>query len=126
MSDKYETDPWINAMFPHNKWYDPCPIDWTPDMPSGLDLTWSREMHVDDLGIFVNPPYSNPLPWVEKAIYENKYHCETVVMLLKHDSSTKWFAKLQEAGAHFLFINGRLKYRTGTAAAFPSILAVLK
>lgn len=124
-TDKYETDPWILAMYPPKYWYDPCPIDWTPDQPSGLDIIWSHEMHIDDIGIFVNPPYSNPLPWVKKAIVENRFHNETIVMLLKHDSSTKWFAALQEAGAKFLFVNGRLKYGTNRGAAFPSVLAIL-
>ena len=42
------------------------------------------------------------------------------------DSSTVWFKELVEAGAHFLWVNKRLKHCTGSAAAFPSMLAVLE
>ena len=63
------------------------------------------------------------MPWVEKAIAENKKG-KVVVLLVKHDSSTKWYAKLHEAGAHFLPISGRLSF-SGKAAPFPSVLVVL-
>ena len=83
--------------------------------------------------MYVNPPYSNPLPWVEKAIYEiDKYPDSTIVMLLKHDSSTRWFRMLHEAGATFLMFQGRLDFDSpdglgivGSCASFPSVLVVL-
>lgn len=117
-SDKYETDSWIRAMFPSGIWFDPCPIDWVPTDPCGLTIRWRTRT-------FVNPPYSNPLPWVRKAIDCNYLDGHIVVMLLKHDSSTEWYRLLHEAGAHFILINRRLKYGTKTGAAFPSVLAVL-
>lgn len=73
---------------------------------------------------FVNPPYSNPLPWVEHAIKEHQKG-KDVVLLLKMDTSTRWFTRLQEAGAMFLWVNGRLRYGTGSPANFPSMLALL-
>ena len=117
-SDKYETDSWIRAMFPSDIWFDPCPIDWVESDPCGLMISWWTPT-------FVNPPYSNPLPWVMKAIDANQLDGHTVVLLLKHDSSTKWYRLLHEAGAKILLINERLKYGTKTGAAFPSMLAVL-
>ena len=87
----------------------------------GLEAEWSK--YHDQ--IYINPPYSNPLPWVEKAIIERDLNPCVIVMLLKHDSSTQWWAKLHEAGARFLPIMGRLKHGTGTAAPFPSVLVVL-
>lgn len=127
--DSYATDSWIKAMFPLSPsyhqcsvdlglWFDPCPLNdkWTRN---GLECAWKDRT-------FVNPPYSNPLPWVEKAIFLNKSNGWTIVMLLKHDSSTKWFAKLQEAGAKFMMIQGRLKHGTGRGCSFPSIIAVLE
>lgn len=39
--------------------------------------------------IFMNPPYSDPLPFVEKAWEDSKNF--RVVMLLKADHSTKWY-----------------------------------
>ncbi len=126
-TDKYETDKWIKAMFPSYLWYDPCPIDWDPQVDNdGLITDWYWHVrHIDNqyTGVFVNPPYSNPLPWVKKAIDQSK-NCP-VVMLLKHDSSTEWFRLLHEAGARMMMINKRLKYGTNRSAAFPSVLVVL-
>jgi len=39
---------------------------------------------------FMNPPYSNPLPFVEKA-WEDARFCR-IVLLLKVDTSTKWWS----------------------------------
>ena len=98
-------------------WYDPCPLSQGLVERDGLNSDWVGDR------IFLNPPYSNPMPWVEKAIAESKKG-KVVVLLLKHDSSTKWYAKLHEAGAHFLPIMGRLNF-TGKVAPFPSVLVVL-
>jgi len=111
-SDNFRTDKWILQIF--DGWFDPCPYD--PDVElDGLALEWPN------LPVFINPPYSNPLPWVVKAIH----HSNTVALLLKHDSSTRWFKLLHEAGAHFLLVNGRLSHQTGRPASFPSVLAIL-
>ena len=113
-NDNYETDEWIKDIF--DGWFDPCPLNSNPNT-DGLDVVWGAKT-------FINPPYSNPKPWVEKAIEENKKG-NTIVILLKMDTSTRWFKSLQEAGAKFLWINGRLKHRTGKPANFPSMLAIL-
>ena len=46
-------------------------------------------------------------------------------MLLRVDTSTKWFMRLCEANAKFMFINGRLKHHTGKPANFASMLVFL-
>lgn len=46
-------------------------------------------------------------------------------MLLKIDPTTKWYRLLQEAGAHFLTFNERLRYSELDKAGFPSVLAIL-
>jgi len=114
-NDNYETDSWIKAMF--DGWFDPCPLNpcW---VTNGLLIDWPNKT-------FVNPPYSDPYPWVEKAIETSTIGC-TVVMLLKHDTSTRWWRRLHEANAKFLPIMGRLQYGTGKNAAFPSVLVVLE
>ncbi len=114
-NDEYESPLWILRMFPH--FHDPCPIDGKTD---GL-------LDRDDWGVraYVNPPYSNVLPWVEKAIKVNQKGC-FVVMLLKHDSSTEWYRLLHQAGAHFMLPNERLKFSNKKGANFPSMLAVLE
>ena len=72
------------------------------------------------------------MPWIEKAIEENKKG-KMIVLLLKMDTSTKWFSRLKESKAKFLWINGRLhykkesyKYFKNTPLPFPSMLAILK
>lgn len=115
MTDNYTTPDWLMKIF--KDWFDPCPIS------TGV----LREF--DGLGswknkTFVNPPYSNPLLWVEKAIEENKKG-KMIVMLLKVDTSTKWFAKLIEAKAEILWFSRRLRF-TDTPANFPSMLVILK
>lgn len=121
--DNWGTPDWLMDVF--SDWFDPCPFNPNPTI-DGLTLDWKDKT-------YVNPPYSNPLKWVEKAIEENKKG-KTIAMLLKHDSSTKWYAKLQEAKAHFFLLNGRLKfkgknYNEGTGklspANFPSIIVIL-
>ena len=112
-SDNYQTDSWLMTLF--EDWHDPCPFrsveedGWT----NGLIEPWPGKS-------FVNPPYSDPLPWVRKAIVESR-RGNPVVMLLKHDSSTRWYRELQEAGARILPIFGRLKFRTGPQASIPTV-----
>jgi hypothetical protein len=116
-NDEYATPQWLREIFA--TWYDPCPLNGKWDM---LKEEWAST-HCGDR-IFINPPYSNPLPWVLKAIEE--YHKGKIVaLLLKHDSSTQWFAKLHEAGAHFLPIMGRLSFDGEKPAPFPSVLVIL-
>ena len=115
MMENYSTPKWILEIF--EDWFDPCPLNDNPKV-NGLDIEWKDKT-------YVNPPYSNPLPWVEKAIEENKKG-KTIVLLLRMDTSTRWFKELQESGAKFLWINGRLKFGdTGKPAPFPSMLVIL-
>jgi len=126
-TDSYHTDRWVKAMFPMA--FDPCPYDpeWEDMRYDGLTDDWGTGWpHV----IFINPPYSNPLPWVHRCLQElGEANMEgrkiTMILLLKHDSSTKWYKLLHEAGAHFLMIGERLKHCTKTGAAFPSVMVVL-
>ena len=122
MSDDYPSDEWILEMF--KGWFDPCPLG-AKEIGNGLEVDWWNKRHV-----YVNPPYSEPHLWVEKALMELfKANMEgkpyTCVMLLKHDSSTRWFRSLHEAGAHLMLISERLSFQTGSPAAFPSLMAVI-
>ncbi len=114
MTDNYATDIRIMELF--NDWFDPCPLNDNPNF-DGLSIDWKDKT-------YVNPPYSKPLPWIEKAILENSKG-KLVVMLLRMDTSTKWFKLLQEANAVFLWINGRLRFNGGKPANFPSMLVIL-
>jgi hypothetical protein len=98
------------------EWFDPCPLNPNPEL-DGLSIDWKDRT-------FINPPYSKPFPWIEKAIQESKKG-KRIVLLLKMNSSTSWFKRLQESGATFLWINGRLRFHTGKPANFPSMLVLL-
>ena len=113
-NDNYATDERIMDMF--RDWFDPCPLNPNPEI-DGLKIDWKDRT-------YVNPPYSKPLVWVEKAIEENKKG-KLIVMLLRMDTSTIWFQKLQEAGSMFLWINGRLRFNNLKPANFPSMLVIL-
>lgn len=113
MTDKYNTPKWILDMFPDH--FDPCPIDWKEGDPDGLKINWATRN-------FVNPPYSETEKWVKKALEEAKKG-NKIVMLLRMDTSTKWFRNLLEAGANFWISWDRLHF--AGRAPFPSILVIL-
>ena len=108
-TDSYNSEPWILKMFQQPEWFDPCPYDNNPNN-DGLDIEWKDKT-------YVNPPYSKPMPWIEKAIEESNKG-KIVVMLLKVDTSTRWFAKIHESKAQILWINGRLRYRKDSYERF--------
>lgn len=121
--NNWGTPDWLMELF--EDWFDPCPLNPNPDF-NGLEIEWKDKT-------YVNPPYSNPLPWVEKAINERKKG-KTIVMLLKVDTSTRWFAKLFESGVKILWLNGRLRFKGEnyfngngklSPANFPSMLVIL-
>jgi len=112
--DDWKTPGWLMRLF--SSYYDPCPLNGT----GGLEAEWGGASEP----VFVNPPYSNPLPWVLKAVQEHR-RGKTVVLLLKLDCSTRWYRELASAGAHIIFINERLHFSDSDAANFPSMLAIL-
>lgn len=62
------------------------------------------------LRIFVNPPYSNPLPFVQRAA-ELKKAGHIVVMLLPADKSTRWYQVIQENASEVIdIIGGRISF----------------
>lgn len=117
-----------------------------------------KDMSTDNLSgfnrAFMNPPYSNPLPFIKKA-YEDSKYCK-IVMLIKCDTSTKawgvfweyeksrvreatpymrsweWVDKLSgpKPGVEVRFLPKRLKFeRDGVpsknCAAFPSAIVIM-
>lgn len=82
-----------------------------------------------DCKCFMNPPYSKPKPFVNRAIELIKNNVKTVC-LLKCDTSTILFNELY--GKHEIrFIKGRLKFinpefSKSVHAPFPSMLVIIK
>ena len=69
-----------------------------------LTMDWNAQF------CWLNPPYSNPLPFVEKAIEQSKLG-KTVVMLLNVDNSTKWFSLCVKHASDIVFITeGRIPF----------------
>lgn len=78
--------------------------------------------------IWLNPPYSNPYPWVKKA-YEESLKGGTIVCLLPADISTKWFHEWVIGKAEIRLIQGRINFDNPTpgkysAPKFGSMIAV--
>lgn len=66
--------------------------------------------HAEPLRIFVNPPYSNPLPFVERAAALMKQGY-LVVMLLPADKSTKWYQVIQDNATEVIdIVGGRINF----------------
>jgi len=61
--------------------------------------------------VFVNPPYSKPGPWVEKAIAETRRDPSIRVrLLLPAATDVGWFHDLVLVHANVRFIRGRLRF----------------
>lgn len=93
---------------------DPCPLNGDL-LEDGLAREWGRS-------VFMNPPYSKPTPWVKKA-YEESLRGNTVVGLLRGDTSTVWFHDWVLNKAELRFVKGRICFN-GKPAPFASIIAI--
>jgi len=112
--DKWKTPSWLMKHFKNH--FDPCPSNPNFD---GLKVNWKNPS-------YVNPPYSNPLRWVKKAIEQQKKGID-IVMLLRVDPSTKWYKLLIENGYHISFFNERLKFNDVKGSSnFASMLVFLE
>jgi hypothetical protein len=83
----------------------------------GLAHEWGRS------STFVNPPYSNPLPWALKLRDHEGPWCA----LLKLDPSTRWWAALMDASPTVAPFRKRIKFEGAPGeptmtANFPSVL----
>ena len=109
--DSYATPKWLFELF--DGWFDPCPLNNNPEF-DGLNIEWKKRT-------YVNPPYSKPLLWVEKAIQEKKKG-KLIVMLLRADTSTKYFQRCQEEG-EVIYFGRRIKFN-GKTPYFASMLVI--
>ncbi|MDP8184380.1 phage N-6-adenine-methyltransferase [Phocoenobacter skyensis] len=123
--DHYRTPPyffnWLNLIYEFN--VDGCAVE-----ENALCHTWigSDNYHKDFLTFdlmgfisdymdypfrfFVNPPYSNIKPFVERAIELMKYG-NTVVMLLPADKSTQWYKLIRDNATEVTdIIGGRISF----------------
>ena len=98
---------------------DPCPLVGAKLLKDGLSRPWGKS-------VFMNPPYSNPTPWVKRA-FEESTRGSTVVGLLRCDTSAAWFHDWVWNKAELRFVRGRLTFFKGSvghSAPFASVIAV--
>lgn len=82
---------------------------------------------------YMNPPYSNPSKFVNRALELIKNNV-TTVCLLKSDTGTKLFHSLyNNPKVHIEFIKGRIKFlhpneelNKNWTASFPALLAIIR
>jgi len=89
-------------------------IYWTEnDTPNSLDMNWRSalsQMPITNPWVWVNPPYSDISPWVDKAIEAQRQGVGSV-MLVMADPSVKWFSKAAEYATEIRFVtNGRIAF----------------
>jgi len=97
--------------------FDPCPLRSTSD---GLLLDWIGN-------IYINPPYSNILPFIEKGIAEiRKGNAQTLVYLIPIRSDTKyWHTLIMPLAKEIKFVKGRLNFNESKSPApFPCVLVI--
>jgi site-specific DNA-methyltransferase (adenine-specific) len=97
--------------------FDPCPLRSTSD---GLLLDWIGN-------IYINPPYSNILPFIEKGIAEiRKGNAQTLVYLIPIRSDTKyWHNLIMPLAKEIKFVKGRLNFNESKSPApFPCVLVI--
>lgn len=86
-----------------------CDIYYTEEDDS-LSMEWPEKVN-----IWLNPPYSDPLPWVKKVVEQVTDNNCVVYMLLPDDISNEWFRLAYDnaAEAYMLLHNGQPKYQGG-------------
>lgn len=81
------------------------------ELENFLDDSWLASSMVDygDL-CWMNPPYSNPLPFVQQAIkWSNAGYA--VAGILNNDASTKWFTELEKHAQIIMpIVGGRIAF----------------
>lgn len=115
-TDNYATPRDFYALL-DSKWhfdaFDPCPVN-----PTGLrEFDGSHQWPPGLKAVFLNPPYSDVTPWLNRSI-EASERGATVVVLLKGDTSTVWFHELVwpfvlRGEALFQPVKGRLCFDGG-------------
>ena len=100
---------------------DPCCTQATAKAPAfytqeddGLSKSWFGR-------VFLNPPYSKPAPWLEKAWSTTRSGSAVlVVALLPVRTDTRWFHSFVKDRAEVRFIKGRVKFIGWQGTPIPS------
>jgi len=108
LSDATCTPDWLTALLPTVD-IDPCSNERSTVRAK---RTYRLERKQDGLSLpwhgtaFDNNPFSEPLPWMEKAITELRSgRCTDLIVLCKHDEGTEWWDVINQPIERIL--NGR-------------------
>lgn len=71
-----------------------------------LEIEWGSVAPSIPGYVWMNPPYSSPLPFVQKAASENQVNGIGCVMLLPADTSVSWFNEAIKTASEVRFITG--------------------
>lgn len=94
---------------------DSLSLDWKGEIDKAYPLKSNYDY------VWLNCPYSNPMPWVKKAL-ESQAGGLGVVMLLNDDTSVGWFAEALKGVSEIRHIvadatpEGKREYSTGRIA----------
>lgn len=93
-------------------------LDVCPSNPSfnGLEIDWAKRN-------YCNPPYSDKIPWIKKAIEESKKGNMTI-MLIPNVPDAAWYHDLIIPNAAILSFRGRLQLDNGKHPKYASMLVV--
>ena len=116
-SDDWKTPAELYNALSNSGYLDPCPYQAKED---GL----IKNYHGNKL--FINPPFSKMIDWVQYAIFQRYIWDNKVALLIPARTDTKYFHKLLEYTPSIYFIKGRLHYNESEKnAPFPSLFIVL-
>lgn len=68
-----------------------------------LTCDWGEK----DQDVWINPPYSDPTPFIERAIEQSRTNKHFIVMLLPADTSVAWFSLCLAHASQIWFITGQ-------------------
>jgi hypothetical protein len=101
VSDDYETPRWLLSIVFPNGFFDPCPLRGAFGPKDGLKEPWPT-----DRPVFINPPYSDTRPWIERALG----HRGPVHLLVLVDPSTGWWSDYEDQ-FQVTLITQKLRFR---------------
>lgn len=78
---------------------------------NSLEQDWSSSINVNEESVWLNPPYSDIRPWIEKA-HEESTKGVTTVMLVPADTSVGWFNRALELNVSevMFVVGGRISF----------------
>lgn len=75
----------------------------------GLSLAWEQWEHRTTY-VWCNPPYNNVKEWVEKAIEQTRYDCETYMLIPAATDTILFHDYIVPNASKIFFIKGRMNF----------------